>query len=73
MWAKFGREYRGRVRGDRDRFIREDIQVATGCTVAVPLPKSSPLTRPRYSLPNLSHIVVSRPYAIIVIILGRTQ
>ncbi len=32
--------------GDCERFIREDIQVATGCTVAVPLPRSSPLTRP---------------------------
>ncbi len=34
------------ARGDCERSIRGDIQVATGCTVAVPLPRSSPLTHP---------------------------
>ncbi len=31
---------------DCERAIRGDIQVATECTVAVPLPRSSPLTHP---------------------------
>ncbi len=34
-------------------FIRGDIQVAVGCTVAVPLPRSSPLTRPPIPAPEL--------------------
>ncbi len=33
------------ARGDFERSIRGGIQVATGCTVAVPLLRSSPLTR----------------------------
>ncbi len=44
------------------RFIRGDIQVSTGCTIAVPLPSSSSLTRP----PDTLH-----PDAITVIILDR--
>ncbi len=59
------------TRGDCERFIRGSIQAATGCMVAVPLPRSFPLTRPRHSLPNLFHLVVSHPNAISVIILGR--
>ncbi len=34
------------ARGDCERFIHGDIQVSTGCMMAVPLPRSSPLTRP---------------------------
>ncbi len=37
---------------DGERFIRGDIQVATECTVAVRLPRSSPLTRPRIFPPD---------------------
>ncbi len=33
-------------RGNCERFIRGDIQVSTGWTMALPLPRSSPLTRP---------------------------
>ncbi len=36
-----------------ERFIRGDIQVATGCTMAVPLPRSPPLTRQPTSPPKL--------------------
>ncbi len=59
------------ARGYCDRYIRGDIQISTGRTMAVPLPGSSPLTRP----PILSPIFVPPfripPYAIGVIILGR--
>ncbi len=41
------------ARGDCERFIRGGIQVVTGCTVAVPLPRSSPLTRPTILPPEL--------------------
>ncbi len=39
--------------GDCERFGRGDIHVATECTVAVPLPKSPPLTRPPATPPEL--------------------
>ncbi len=55
-------------RGYCDRYIRGDIHISTGRTMAVPLPRSSPLTR----LPILPPIFVRiPPYAIGVIILGR--
>ncbi len=59
------------ARGNCDRYIRGDIQVSTGRTMAVPLPRSSPLTRPLYSPPEFVPPCRIPPYAIGVIILGR--
>ncbi len=56
------------ARGDYERFIRGDIQVATGDTMAVPLPRSPHLTRRPISPPEL---VPPLPNAIFVINLGR--
>ncbi len=59
------------TRGDCERFIRGDIQVATGRTMAVPLPRSSPLTRPPISSQEFAPPCRnSPPYAITVINLG---
>ncbi len=58
------------ARGECECFIPGDIQVAVGCTMAVPFPRSPPLTRPQYNLPNLCHNVVSHHSAISVINLG---
>ncbi len=59
------------ARGYCDRYIRGDIQISTGRTMAVPLPRSSPLTRP----PILPLIFVPpchiQPYVTDVIILDR--
>ncbi len=41
------------AREDCECFIRGDIQVASGCTMAVPLPRNHPLTRPPISPPEL--------------------
>ncbi len=46
-------------------WIKLDIQVAAGRTMEVPLPRSSPLTRPQNSLPNLFHPVVSHPMLLV--------
>ncbi len=37
--------YWNKLWGNCERFVRGDIQVSTGCTMAVPLPRSSSLTR----------------------------
>ncbi len=59
------------ARGDCERSICGDIQVATGCTVAASLARSSPLTRPPILPPKYVPPCRIPPYAIGVIILGR--
>ncbi len=54
-----------------DRYIRGDIQISTGRTTAVPLPRSYPLTRPPILPPIFVPPCRIPPYAIDVIILGR--
>ncbi len=55
------------ARGDCERSIHADIQVTTGRTVAVPLPKGSPLTCPPILPPELVNRITSHPYVITVI------
>ncbi len=59
-------------RGYCDRYIRGGIQISTGRTMTVPLPRSSPLIRPQI-LPHPEFVPPCRipPYAISVIIIGR--
>ncbi len=52
------------------QYIRGDIQVSTGRTTAVPLPRSSPLTRPPILPPEYVPPCRIPPYARSVIILG---
>ncbi len=59
------------ARGYCDRYIRGDIKISTGRTMAVPLPRSSPLTRPPILPPIFVPPCQIRPYVIGVIILGR--
>ncbi len=57
--------------GSCDRYIRGDIQVSTGRTMAVPLSRSSPLTCPSILPPEFVPPSRISPYAISVTILGR--
>ncbi len=50
---------------------RGDIQISTGRTMAVPLPRSSPLVRPPILPPEIVPACRIPPYGISVIILGR--
>ncbi len=59
------------ARENCDPYIREDIQVSTGRTMAVPLPRSSPLTSPPILPPEFVPPCHILPYAISVIILSR--
>ncbi len=59
------------ARGNCDRYIRGDIQISTGRTMAVPLPRSSPLIRPPILPPIFVPPCHIQPYVIDVIILGR--
>ncbi len=59
------------TRGYRDRYIRGDIQISTGRTMAAPLTRSSPLTRPPILPPIFVPPCYIQPYVIDVIILGR--
>ncbi len=52
------------------QYIRGDIQISTGRTMAVPLPRSSPLTRPPLLPPEYVPPCRIPPYARSVIILG---
>ncbi len=61
------------ARGYCDRYIRGDVQISTGRTMAVPLPRSSPLTRPPKPPPLKVPPGHIQPSAIGVIILGRLQ
>ncbi len=54
-----------------DRYIRGDIQISTGRTMAVPLPRSCPLTRPPILPPIFVPPCHIQPNVIDVIILGR--
>ncbi len=51
--------------------VRGDIQISTGRTMAVPLPRSPPLTRLPIFPPEFVPPSRIPPYAISVIILGR--
>ncbi len=51
--------------------IRGDIQISSECTMAVPLPRGSPLTRPPILPPKFGPSCRIPPYAISVIILDR--
>ncbi len=57
--------------GSCDRYIRGDIQVSTGRTMAVPHPRNSPLTCPSILPPEFVPPCRISPYAISVTILGR--
>ncbi len=59
------------ARGYCDRYIRGDIQISTGRTMAVSLPTSSPLTRPPILPPIFVPPCHIQPYVIDVIMLGR--
>ncbi len=59
------------AKGNCDRYIRGDIQISTGHTMAVPLPRSSCLTRPTIHPPVFVPPCRIPAYAIRVIILGR--
>ncbi len=53
------------------RYIRGDLQISIGRTMAVPFHRSSPLTRPRILPPEFVPPCRIPPYAISVIILCR--
>ncbi len=59
------------ARGDCERFIGEDIQVVTGCTMVAPTLRRPPLTRPPIALPELVPPRRIPPFAITVMNLGR--
>ncbi len=54
-----------------DRYIRGDIQISTGRTMTVPLPRGSPLTLPPILPPIFVPPCHIQPYVIDVIIFGR--
>ncbi len=59
------------ARGYCYRYIRGDIQLSMGRTMAVPFPRSSPLTRPPTRPPIFVPPYHIQPYVIGVIIFGR--
>ncbi len=59
------------ARGYCERYIRGDIQISTGRTMAVPLPRDSPLTLTPILPPEFVPPYRIPPYAIRVISLGR--
>ncbi len=66
-----GRVQACRASGYCDLYIRGDIQISTERTMAVPLPRRFPLTRPPILPPIFIAPCHIQPYAIGVIILGR--